>query len=149
MDTRLRQPVAAGRLQADRLRPLGVVRGSASPTLVIPDPTPEQLVFLKREQLRRDHVRGRIMPDGTMRVEYRIYAASAPDRIEQLTPAGRVSMTMRRSWEWDTRNSRRAWEVCRGRRGKVLVRGLRQYYAALVMTGRLTPEQASESRYNL
>jgi hypothetical protein len=114
------QPVADGRAQANRLRPLGVKRGIASPRYVIPDPTPAQLDRLARERraysdpadaLRR--VRGVVYPDGQMIIEFRIYNASPPYRRQAVRPDGRVSRTATRNYGYP-----RTWRVVRGATGR-------------------------------
>jgi hypothetical protein len=133
--------VAEGRAQAARLRPLGITRSALSPRVVIPDPTPEQLKVLERNRRRHDDPakdRGVMYPNGTLIIEERIYAKSKPWRRTAYAPSGRALWTAIRNYP------DRSWDVIRGRCGKTVLEGVRDYEARIVLSGRATPEEIKE-----
>ena len=146
------QSVAKGRAQADMLRPLGITRSTASPRVVIPNPTHEQLLVIARE---RSHygdqeralrtIRGVIHPNGVMIIEWRLYPSSRPFMFRSIRPNGKALYTARVNdggfW------SARSWTVVRGVNGRKPVG--KQYLipsAGLgLLLGNITPEEASSS----
>lgn len=141
------QSVAEGRAQADRLRPLGIVRAPASPRVICPDPSPEQMAVLERERNRfrdyADHVKGVIHPNGVMILEWRIYKSSRPWMLRSLRRDGKAMFTANEHDGWYTT---RSWTVTRGERGRKPVgkRYLPQRIVRGVLLGRLNPSEAAE-----
>jgi hypothetical protein len=145
------QPVAAGREQADRLRPLNIVRRPASPRVVCPEPSPEQMTVLNKERSRYgdglEHIKGVIYPNGLMVIEFRIYKSSKPYMRRSISRAGKALFTAHNNDSvWS-----RSWTVTRGAKGRKPVgkRNLPERIAMGVITGRITPAEAAERGWNL
>lgn len=142
------QPVAEGRAQADRLRPLNIVRRPASPRVICPDPTPEQLARLDRERSRYGdaadglaRIKGVLYPDGVMIIESRIYTSGKPWRRQTVKPDGSVFRTAIRHDGYPS-----SWTVVRGATGRKPMgkRNLPERTASLLIRGKITAAEASE-----
>lgn len=145
------QTVAEGRAQADRLRPMNVVRRPASPRIVCPDPTAAQLDRLARvrsaygdPQDGIERIKGVIYPDGLMIIESRIYKTGVPWRRVAVKPDGRVFRTAtRHDQAYGYRGG--SWTVVRGLTGRkpLAKRNLPERIAIGLLRGTVSVEDAA------
>lgn len=150
------QTVAEGRAQADRLRPLNIVRRPASPRVVCPEPTAAQLDRLARvrsaygdQQDGIERIKGVIYPDGFMIIESRIYKSGKPWRRVAVKPDGRVFRTAtRHDQAYGYRGG--AWTVVRGLTGRkpLAKRNLPERTANALLRGRISAEDAAGSGWD-
>jgi hypothetical protein len=146
------QTVAEGRAQADRLRPLNIVRRPASPRIVCPDPTAAQMDRLARvrsaygsEQDGIERIKGVIYPDGLMIIESRIYKTGKPWRRVAVKRDGKVFRTATRHDQgYGYRGG--SWTVVRGLTGRkpLAKRNLPERIATGLLRGLITVEEAAE-----
>jgi hypothetical protein len=144
------QTVAEGRAQADRLRPLNIVRRPASPCVICPDPSPEQMVRLNQARRRYgegglERIKGVIYSDGLMVIEFRIYKSGKPWRRQSIKRNGKVLFTAIRRDGYPS-----SWTVVRGANGRKPVgkRNLPERIADLLIRGKITAAEAAERGWN-